>query len=552
MTASPALPQPRRIILTGPSGSGKTSLGQALAAHLNYLLIDTDAEIVTRIGMPIATFFARFGEPAFRALEAEAIAAACTHDNAIVATGGGAVLADANWAAWRANSLVVGLTASPETLVARVQAHEASDGVDAQRPLLAGDAIDKMRAQLAVRAVRYAQADLVIDTDSCTVDDIVQQVLGHLERGGAQVTPPSLTLQTPVTRSDIWVGRGVAQGAGARIRQRWPSARRAWLISDSNVDRLWGDTVAGWLREAGLDVERLSVEAGEGAKSFEDLQRLSVDMTNGRVSRRDVVVALGGGVIGDLAGLVAALTLRGLLLVQVPTSLLAMVDSSVGGKTGINLPAGKNLVGIFNQPGMVFVDSTFLDTLPAEEFRSGMAEIIKHGVIEPSTPRAQRAILPLVSTLLTDDSRAAIDALLLMNVATKLSVVQADEREDGLRMLLNLGHTAGHAIESDGYRHRHGEAVAMGLLVAFRIAQHHELVDESDIIAIETVLHAAGLPTRIHGHRVDDIVAHMAADKKLLDGQQRWILPLHGGGAEIRTGVSLETVRAALRASGAE
>ncbi len=488
MTVSPTVSYPRRIVLTGPSGSGKSSLGQALANHLNYDLIDTDAEIVARVDMPIATFFARFGESAFRALETETISAACARENAIVATGGGAVLADANWAAWRANSLIVGLAASPETLIARVQAHEAADGVDAQRPLLAGDAIEKMRAQLAVRAALYAQADLVIDTDTSSVNDVLEQVLEHLERSGAQVAPPLLTLQTPVTRSDIWVGRGVVQGAGARIRQRWPSARRAWLISDHNVDRLWGDTVAGWLREAGLDVERRSVEAGEGAKSFDDLQRLSVDMTNGRVSRRDVVVALGGGVIGDLAGLVAALTLRGLPLVQIPTSLLAMVDSSVGGKTGINLPAGKNLVGIFNQPGMVFVDSTFLDTLPEDEFRSGMAEVIKHGIIEPSTPRAQRAILPLVTTMLADGTRDAIDDLLLMNVATKLSVVRADEREDGLRMLLNLGHTAGHAIESDGYRHRHGEAVAMGLMVAFRIAQLQGLVDESDITSVVALL----------------------------------------------------------------
>ena len=209
----------------------------------------------------------------------------------------------------------------------------------------------------------------------------------------------------------------------------------------------------GNLRDSGMSPELLAVAPGEGSKRMSEVERLCDAMTRGGVTRRDVVVALGGGVVGDLAGFVASIVLRGLPLVQLPTSLLAMVDSSVGGKTGVNLPAGKNLVGAFYQPGIVAIDPDFLTTLPQAEFRSGMAEVIKHSLIQPSTPiRGNDLAQQLAQLALDPIPAAAMVDVLRLNVAIKRSVVQADERESGLRMILNFGHTAGHAIEADGYR----------------------------------------------------------------------------------------------------
>ncbi|HEX5167140.1 MAG TPA: bifunctional shikimate kinase/3-dehydroquinate synthase, partial [Thermomicrobiales bacterium] len=461
---------PERVILIGPSGSGKSSIAVKLAASLGYAAIDCDDMIVERIGMPIGAFFARFGEPAFRAIEADVVAEACRRSQVVIATGGGAILSASNRTTMRPNSLIVSLTARPETLVERVRRHAEASGNLAERPLLAGDAEDRMRAMLAKRGPLYATADVQIDTDGLVAEQVLKRVLTAIQIDDA-VAIPCLSLATGGDRSDIYVGEGLSGAAGELAARRWPKARRAWLVADDNVGPRWGDWVAASMRGAGIDVSVLTIAAGEGSKDLRVVERLCTEMTAAGVTRRDLVVALGGGVTGDLAGFVASICLRGLSLMQVPSSLLAMVDSSVGGKTGVNMPAGKNLVGAFYQPGMVLVDPRLLDTLPQAEYRSGMAEVIKHALIQPSTPLGGTDLLESLSALDLDPLPSeTIAGILERNVAIKHSVVQADERESGLRMILNFGHTAGHAIEADGYRYRHGEAVGLGLIVASRIA----------------------------------------------------------------------------------
>jgi shikimate kinase/3-dehydroquinate synthase len=542
---------PERIVLIGPSGAGKSALARRLAAATGYASVDIDDEIVSRIGMPIAEMFARFGEPAFRALESHVLDEACRKSNVVIATGGGAVLDPRNWANWRPNSVVVGLTAAPDVLVERVRRHAEQAGDLAERPLLAGDAEARMRAMLAARGPLYASADVVVETDRLDPDAVCDTVLARIADLLTMSAIPTLALATAGDRSDIYVDEGLIDRAGEIVARRWPRARRVWIVTDENVGARWGDRLAGSLAEGGLDVRRLSVPAGEGSKDFAEVARLCTAMTDGGVTRRDLVVALGGGVVGDLAGFVASICLRGLSLVQVPSSLLAMVDSSVGGKTGVNLPAGKNLAGAFYQPGIVLVDPGLLATLPREEYRSGMAEVIKHSLIQSSTPLGGSDLFEILASVSLDPLPSdRVTEVLRRNVAIKHSVVQADERESGLRMILNFGHTAGHAIEADGYRYRHGEAVALGLIVATRIARGLGRVDDEYLTRVVAMIERAGLPTRLDGS-ADVIIGRLSKDKKNVDGALHWILPRADGVVEPVTGVTLDVVRAALMDTGA-
>lgn len=503
--------------------------------------------------MPVFEFFARFGEPAFRALETEVLSDACSQTGMVIASGGGIVTRPENWLLFRPGSVVVGLAASPETLVSRIDAQSAGGSGSAVRPLLAGDPIERIRQLLADRGLLYAQADVVVDTEGQDVQAVVDQIVAAVTRTDGSLITPAFSLQGATERSDIYVRAGSRLQVAALARSRWPRARRAWIVSDSNVAEHWVTEVEGLFSEGEFSVQTLIVPPGESSKSFEQVERLCLEMTRDRVSRQDVVVALGGGVVGDLAGFVASICLRGLALIQLPTSLLAMVDSSVGGKTGINTAAGKNLVGAFNQPGLVVVDPEFLTTLSSAEYRSGMAEVIKHSIIQPSTPLGGTnlgATLQSLSTLAPVPADR-IEDVLRQNVAIKHSVVEADERESGLRMILNFGHTAGHAIEADGYRYRHGEAVALGMLVAARLARDEGLVDTGWVDNLQSTLSRAGLPVQFEA-RADDVVARLSHDKKNVDGALNWILPVGEGGVRVTRGIDIHRVRRSLQEVGAE
>lgn len=544
-------PLPSRIVLIGPSGAGKSDLAESVASTLGYNAIDTDSLIVQRTGMTIPEIFARLGERAFRTLEEDAVSTAVQGDRRVIATGGGAVLSRRNWEALRPDSVILYLSATPATLIERVRQQADRDGDLAERPLLQGDAIARMEAMIAARAPLYAQADVTIDTEGVDQRTVRSLVLDAVVGIARQQRVPVLSLDGVSGRSDLYVGHGARRALPSLVRQRWPKARRIWVISDDAVAHHWSDSVIESLTGGDLAAELLVVPTGEGSKSVARMGQLVSEMTARGVTRRDVVVALGGGVVGDLAGLVASVCLRGLALVQLPTTLLAMVDSSVGGKTGVNLQAGKNLLGTFYQPGLVLIDPDFLSTLPAEEYRSGMAEVVKHSVIQPSTPYGGHSLAAMLSgTRLDPVPSSVIEEVLRVNVAIKHSVVRVDEREDGPRMMLNFGHTAGHAIEADGYRYRHGEAVALGMLVASRIAVHLGRMRKDDVDELERTIVSAGLPTSIDAE-ITTIESRMRKDKKNVDGSLHWILPKTGGGVDIVTGVPVDVVRRALTETGA-
>jgi shikimate kinase / 3-dehydroquinate synthase len=559
----------QRIVLVGLSGSGKSTVARRLAEQLGWRVMDTDIELERWAGKPIPRIFAEDGEAAFRALESAVLVDACRESHAVVATGGGVVTVEANWPVMRRDALVVHLGAPPETLLARLEEHAAHAGRDvAARPLLAGAApADSLRTMSARRATDYARADVAITTEGRT-PDMVADALAAMVRG----EPVALWeghFDTASHASHLVVGYGVLATLAERIAARWPAGLSgAVLITDARVDAVLGDRVRALLAASSIPLKAsLTVPAGEASKSLARAEELYSALAAAGVDRKTVIVALGGGVVGDLAGYVAATYLRGLPLVQVPTTLLAMVDSSVGGKTAVDLPAGKNLVGVFYQPHLVLVDPACLRTLPAREMRSGWAEIIKHALIEGSMPGV---LAPTLRTTLHDraDLLIAGDPLVLTsviarNVALKLAVVRGDEREEtGLRAILNTGHTAGHAIEAaalagavaDGETPLlHGEAVALGLRAEAALAATLDACSAEIPAAYGALLDAYGLPRRAAALGlsldIDRVLPYIARDKKTVGGTTTWLLPTGTAGdcrVAPRRDVPPDAVRAAI------
>ncbi|GAB4109740.1 MAG: 3-dehydroquinate synthase [Roseiflexaceae bacterium] len=312
-----------------------------------------------------------------------------------------------------------------------------------------------------------------------------------------------------------------------------------WLISDAAVQAAFAEPLTASLATNGRNVHSYSVRSGEPSKDLATAMELYTWMIGGGVERRDVVLALGGGVIGDLAGFVAATVLRGVAVIQLPTTLLAMVDSSVGGKTGINHPLGKNLIGSFHQPRLVLADTGTLGTLPPRELRSGWAEVIKHGVIRDAGLFTQLEQEPTTW-------RSASAALIQRAVAVKVEVVNIDERETGERMLLNYGHTLGHAVEAlAGYGELlHGEAIAIGMDLEAQIADRLGMLEPGFVARQRALLSAYGLPTLLpEGMHADDLIRLTLRDKKVRAGRVRWVLPTGIGGAVVREDIPEELVR---------
>lgn len=351
----------------------------------------------------------------------------------------------------------------------------------------------------------------------------------------------------------VLVGRGLLADLGGHLA---PLARgRTVVITDETVAALHGETALASLAAAGLDAALLTVPPGEGSKSFAELERVLDQLLARGLDRSDVVVALGGGVVGDLAGLAAALYMRGIDFVQVPTTLLAQVDSSVGGKTAIDTPRGKNLVGAFHQPRLVLADIDVLATLPPRQLRSGWAEVLKHGLI---CDAGFFDWLAGEGAGGASGDPAALHRAVVRSVEIKSAVVGEDEKEAGRRALLNLGHTFGHAIEAElGFDEAalaHGEAVALGCALAFRFSAASGLCATADAERVETVLAAAGLPVRLSeagAFQTEALLDRMAGDKKAEAGRLTLILARAIGDAFVAKDVNRAAVAAFLKAEGA-
>jgi len=338
----------------------------------------------------------------------------------------------------------------------------------------------------------------------------------------------------------IHVGRGLISRVGDELCSLMPPCKTA-LVTDENVEALYCDALERSLRGAGFEPKRIVLRSGERSKSLATARRLYDEFLGHRLDRKSLVVALGGGVVGDVAGFAAATYMRGIAFVQVPTTLLAQVDSSVGGKVAVNHPLGKNLIGAFHQPIAVFIDVRTLKTLPEREYKSGLAELVKHGLIRDAR---FFALLEKNVKALKGCKLSFLEQAVAKSVAIKARVVEADERESGLRAILNYGHTIGHAIEAvSRYRgYTHGEAVAIGMACAARIAMNRGMLKEDAVVRQNDLLARIGLPVALRREPTEALIASLYRDKKTIRGRLRFVLLERIGKATIVEGISEEEV----------
>ena len=361
---------------------------------------------------------------------------------------------------------------------------------------------------------------------------------------------------------DVLVGEGILSELGKTVRNMGLPPRIV-IISDYNAGKIYSSVLRHSLRSAGFKVEILLVPSGERQKSLKTAEKLYHNLAKMKISKDSTIISLGGGVVGDLAGFVASTYMRGIPLIHVPTTLLAMVDAGIGGKTAVNIDEGKNLVGAFYQPKLVFCDVSSLFTLPPKEIRNGLAEVIKYGVIKDP------GLFNLLEKHVSDLKRPKLDRpkdfkglmyiwvkIIKDSAAIKARIVEIDEKEQkGLRMFLNFGHTIGHAIESlSEYRGvSHGEAVAIGMAAASRIAYKLKMIGDKPLKRLIGLIEAVNLPSTISRNiEAEDIIAKLILDKKVREGKINFVLPLSIGSVKIRNDVPIKILREALKETGAK
>jgi 3-dehydroquinate synthase len=541
----------QRIFLTGLSGAGKSTVGRRVATLLNWDFVDTDDLLAERAGVPVGQALADYGEERFRQLESEALRDAASRERVVVSTGGGIVVSEANRAFLREQGLTVYLQTSVETAWQRIQEHLSSAGEHAYRPLVAGpDGQQRLRDLLATRSAWYEQAPVHIATDTITYESAASQIIVSALAAGQFLAADSARIS-----SNLRLGGAISQAViewgsfcqlSAALQAR-STQRRVFIVTDSAVGALYAVAARTLLEQAGLEPFLFTVPAGESSKSFTCFQQIIDWLVEHHAERSEPLVALGGGVVGDLTGYVAASYRRGVPLVQVPTTLLAQIDSSIGGKTGINHPLGKNLIGAFYQPELIFADPAVLLTLPERAYREGWAEIVKTGVI------LDAELFAMLEERLADLERRDADLLtqvVARCIRIKMDVVQSDELDRGLRNILNYGHTFGHALETITTYGTwlHGEAVSIGMEVAGRIAVARGLISTDDLTRQRRLLQAIGLPIECPGVDGEKILVAMQNDKKVQAGRTRWILPSCIGQAQMYSDVPLEIVHEAIAA----
>ncbi|WP_307722210.1 bifunctional shikimate kinase/3-dehydroquinate synthase AroKB [Pseudoduganella umbonata] len=512
-------------------GAGKTTIGRLLARKLGMRFVDSDHEIEERTGATIPWIFEIEGEASFRRREAEVIRDLCGQQGIVLATGGGAILNPESRALLQEHGTVIYLRASISSILART-------GHDKNRPLLqTADPRRKLEELLAQRDPLYtAMARLVVDTGRPNVQSMVQIIINQLDALACQDAPNCITraqssmneqtnilLNVDLGERSYPISIGPAVLDDAALLARHVSGRKVAIVTNTTVAPLYLERLAAPLAAAGKDVIPVVLEDGEEYKNWSSLMQIFDTLLAHKCDRKTTLVALGGGVIGDLTGYAAASYMRGVDFIQVPTTLLSQVDSSVGGKTGINHPLGKNMIGAFYQPKVVLADTSTLETLPQRELAAGLAEVIKYGPIidEPFFDWIEANIEKLVAR-----DRTALAYAIARSCEIKADVVRQDEREGGLRAILNFGHTFGHAIEAGmGYgAWLHGEAVGCGMVMAADLSHRLGYIDAATLERIRSVVAAAGLPVKAPDLGIGRWLELMEVDKKNEGGDIKFIL----------------------------
>ena len=500
----------RNIVITGFMGTGKSTIAEIVARKLKRPFVDMDVEIETRAGFSIPQIFRRQGETAFREMERQLVHELALRHGLVIATGGGALTDDDNRAMMGQHGLIVCLNASKADIRDRLSENQ-------NRPLAAD-----WEALFDARRGAYAQIRHQIMTSGKSPAEVAADILA--------LADGALYVRTPDGGYPIQIGRGLLQRIEADPESAGLSGHVV-VVSNETVAPLYAERLVGGLPNANLII----VRDGEPHKNLDTVRAIYDDLLKLGADRRTTLLALGGGVIGDMAGFVAATYMRGIPLVQIPTTLLSMVDSSVGGKVGVDMPQGKNLIGAFKQPQRVIIDTDVLSTLPELQWRCGMAEVIKHGLI------AQPALL---EPDLWQPEEAAY--LARHAVQVKIDIVEVDPYENGIRAHLNLGHTFGHAIEkATNYAVPHGEAVAIGIMKAALLSRNLGFIDDQLVARIQRIMWQIGLPTDI---ALDPFrwYAAMATDKKWQSGKSRLVVLTGLGAADVVEGLTRDEIMAVL------
>ncbi len=483
------------IVLYGPPGVGKTTVGKLIAERLGREFVDGDEWIASRWDRPVPDYFSG-DEALFRAREAEACRKWSARDELVIAPGGGALLNPHSRAALEATGAIFCLTAALDTLLTRLNGGHV-------RPLLSGDPAARLSALLREREPLYHSFVLQVSTDARSAESVAASVIATFRDVEG------------VTRFELG---GCSALMGQDVLARLPELLTAKnlrppfvVISDSEVASLHGDPVSRL-----LSAPLIQFAAGEAHKTLDTVRELYSGCLAHGLERGGTVLALGGGVVGDVAGFVAATFMRGVRWVNLPTTVLAMADASIGGKVGVDLPEGKNLVGAFHPPTLVVSDLDTLTTLPDPEFFSGFAEVVKAGVIGDPDLLAQ-----------IDNRRSiSLSKILARAAAVKVGIVNADPYEQGERAKLNLGHTIGHGVEAaSGYALRHGESISIGMVAEAHLAEAMGLAESGISRQIAFYLQNSGLPTRSVNLKPETIRALMKVDKKMAGGKLKFTLP---------------------------
>jgi 3-dehydroquinate synthase len=495
------------IFLYGPPGTGKSTIGKSLADNLALPFIDLDRIIEANADMSIPQIMESQGESAFRDIESATLKNLLNQKESVVALGGGALLRDENRAFAEGHGQVILLMAKLSTLLERLQNDPA------KRPLLAGDLNSKLSALLEKRREHYDSFSMQINVDEKSAERIVfqaQVVLGrhHLSAMGEY---------------DVIVGQ-IANLSYAN----------PLIVTDENVAKFHLEKIKQIL---GSDVKSIVIPAGEANKNLETISALWKSFLQNGLDRKSTVIALGGGVVSDMTGFAASTYMRGINWICVPTTLLSMADASLGGKTGFDLPEGKNLIGSFYPPKLVLADPQLLKTLPEVDLISGMAEVVKHGII--SDPE----LFSLCSRGL-DYVKDNLEEIVKRAMAVKIKVIEDDPYEKGFRAALNLGHTVGHAVELvSKFNVRHGEAVAIGLVAEAKYSVRVGLATVGLVEAVAESLSALGLPIHIPKEMPrEEIIRAMRMDKKKNAKVIRFALPVEIGKVELVDVMDLESV----------
>ncbi len=511
------------IFLYGPSGSGKSTVGKLLAQALDLPFLDLDTEIENISGQTIPNFIIEKGENTFRDIETDILNKSTAGMEKVIALGGGTLLRDENRSLAQAHGQVVFLESDLSTLSTRL-AQDIN-----QRPLLAGELKTSLNSLLKDRQAHYTSFPLRVDASQSPNQVVwnIQRQLGrfHLRKMGLGY--------------DVIVQASSLDILGEMLKTR--RIRGPMLVvSDTNVAPLYAGRVLASLQAAGYTASKLVIPAGEAHKTIETVSSIWRGCLEANMDRKSTIIALGGGVVTDLAGFSAATFMRGCNWIAVPTTVLGMVDASIGGKTGFDLPEGKNLVGAFYPPRFVLADPDILSTLPERILRAGLSEVVKHGIIADSDlfslcSKGQE----VVTSHLTEVIRHAM--------AVKIKVIEEDPFEQNFRAALNFGHTLGHAVELvSKFEILHGEAVAIGMVAESKLAERLSIANAGLSDTLTETLSGLGLPVEIPKDLPNaDLIHAMKMDKKKSEGIVRFSLPVKIG--EVKVGIEIKNLISVLK-----